>query len=168
MMRKLLAILLTFTLLLCAGCNTPEQKEFTPTTKSDVCTIGLSFDSFVIERWTRDRDIFVSTANELGAEVNVQSAGGDVDLQISHIKYFIEIGVDAIVIITADANALTDVLKEAKSKDIPVICYDRLGPWRDFTGLRNELNYVMTNDGARLLGTIKKPMTIEEVYAAKG
>ena len=47
------------------------------------------------------------------------------------------------------------------------ICYDRLGPWRDFTGLRNELNYVMTEQGARLLGTIKKPMTIEEVYAAK-
>ncbi len=48
------------------------------------------------------------------------------------------------------------------------ICYDRLGPWRNFTGLRNELNYVMTEQGARLLGTIKKPMTIEEVYAAKG
>ena len=47
------------------------------------------------------------------------------------------------------------------------ICYDRLGPWRDFTGLRNELNYVMTPTGARLLGTIKKPMSIEEVYAAK-
>ena len=47
------------------------------------------------------------------------------------------------------------------------ICYDRLGPWRDFTGLRNELNYVITPTGARLLGTIKKPMTIEEVYAAK-
>jgi Xaa-Pro aminopeptidase len=47
------------------------------------------------------------------------------------------------------------------------ICYDRLGPWRSFTGLRNELNYVMTKDGARLLGTIKKPMSLEEVYAAK-
>jgi Xaa-Pro aminopeptidase len=47
------------------------------------------------------------------------------------------------------------------------ICYDKLAPWRDFTGLRNELNYVMTDKGARLLGTIKKPMTIEEVYAAK-
>jgi Xaa-Pro aminopeptidase len=47
------------------------------------------------------------------------------------------------------------------------ICYDRLGPWRNFTGLRNELNYVMTEQGARLLGTIKKPMTIEEVYKAK-
>jgi Xaa-Pro aminopeptidase len=47
------------------------------------------------------------------------------------------------------------------------ICYDKLGPWRDFTGLRNELNYVMTPTGARLLGKLKKPMTIEEVYQAK-
>jgi Xaa-Pro aminopeptidase len=47
------------------------------------------------------------------------------------------------------------------------INYDKLDAWRDFTGLRNELNYVMTETGARLLGTIKKPMTIEEVYQAK-
>lgn len=47
------------------------------------------------------------------------------------------------------------------------ICYDKLDAWRNFTGLRNELNYVMTKEGACLLGTIKKPMTIEEVYKAK-
>ena len=47
------------------------------------------------------------------------------------------------------------------------ICYDKLDAWRDFTGLRNELNYLITPTGARLLGTIKKPMTIEEVYKAK-
>ena len=56
---------------------------------------------------------------------------------------------------------------EAEGQFRDFICYDKLGPWRDFTGLRNELNYVMTPTGARLLGTIKKPMTIEEVYAAK-
>ena len=50
---------------------------------------------------------------------------------------------------------------------VDFINYDKLDGWRNFTGLRNELNYVMTNDGARLLGTIKKPMTIEEVYKAK-
>ena len=125
-MRKMTALLLILSVLLCAGCRTAEPKEITPTTKNDVCTIGLSFDSFVIERWTRDRDVFVSTANELGAEVNVQSAGGDVSMQISQIKYFIDLGVDAIVIITADAYALADVVKEAKGKGIPVICYDRL------------------------------------------
>ena len=47
------------------------------------------------------------------------------------------------------------------------ICYDALDTWRDFTGLRNELNYLITPTGVRLLGTIKKPMTIEEVYKAK-
>ncbi len=56
---------------------------------------------------------------------------------------------------------------EAEHQFTDFICYNKLGPWRNFTGLRNELNYVMTEQGARLLGTIKKPMTIEEVYAAK-
>lgn len=123
---KILSLLMISTILLCTGCKTPENNEVPATTDSDKLLIGLSFDSFVIERWTRDRDVFVSTANDLGAEVNVQSAGGDVAAQISQIKYFIEIGVDAIVIITADAIALADVLKDAKNKNIPVICYDRL------------------------------------------
>jgi D-xylose transport system substrate-binding protein len=123
---KILSLLMISTILLCTGCKTPENNEVPATTDTDKLLIGLSFDSFVIERWTRDRDVFVSTANDLGAEVNVQSAGGDVSAQISQIKYFIEIGVDAIVIITADAIALADVLKEAKNKNIPVICYDRL------------------------------------------
>lgn len=127
MIKKIIALITMLSvILMCAGCQAAEHKEVTPTTKSDVCTIGLSFDSFVIERWTRDRDVFVSTANELGAEVNVQSAGGDVETQISQIKRFIEIDVDAIVIVTADAFALTDVVMEATSKGIPVICYDRL------------------------------------------
>ena len=126
MMKKVIAVLMIFTLLLCSGCKTPEHKEVTPTKKVSGYTIGLSFDSFVIERWTRDRNVFVSEATKLGADVNVQSAGGDVQTQIDQIKHFIELEVDAIVIITADAVELADVLKEAKSKGIPVICYDRL------------------------------------------
>ena len=56
---------------------------------------------------------------------------------------------------------------EAEGQFRDFICYNKLKPWRDFTGLRNELNYAMTEKGARLLGTIKKPMSIEEVYQAK-
>ena len=127
MIKKAVALVAILSILLgLTGCQTAEKPKITPTTKDSVCTIGLSFDSFVIERWTRDRDIFVSTANDLGAEVNVQSAGGDVSTQISQIKYFTEIGVNAIVIVTADATALKGAIVEAKSKGIPVICYDRL------------------------------------------
>ena len=56
---------------------------------------------------------------------------------------------------------------EAEHQFTDFIRYDRLGPWRDFTGLRHELDYVITADGVRQLGTIPKPMTLEEVYAAK-
>ncbi|MFR7377903.1 MAG: hypothetical protein ACLUTZ_13485 [Oliverpabstia sp.] len=61
-----------------------EHKE------EDKIQIGLTVDSFVIERWIRDRDVFVATARELGAEVNVQDAGADVQEQISQIEYFIK------------------------------------------------------------------------------
>ena len=56
---------------------------------------------------------------------------------------------------------------ESERRFADFICYDKLHSWRDFTGLRNELNYVITNDGAKRLGTLDKPMTLEEVYAAK-
>ena len=47
------------------------------------------------------------------------------------------------------------------------INYDKFEAWKDFGGLRNELDYLITEDGCRVLGTLKKPMTLEEVYAAK-
>ena len=58
---------------------------------------------------------------------------------------------------------------QAEHQFTDFICYDKLRPWRDFTGLRNELNYAVMPDGeVKLLGRIKKPMTVEEVYEAKG
>lgn len=56
---------------------------------------------------------------------------------------------------------------EAERRFADFICYEKLHAWRDFTGLRNELNYVITNEGAKRLGTLRKPMTLDEVYAAK-
>ncbi len=58
--------------------------------------IGFSFDSLVIERWQRDRDVFVSQAQEAGAKVNVQNAGGDVETQkkADYVFYRAEDGCD--------------------------------------------------------------------------
>ena len=47
------------------------------------------------------------------------------------------------------------------------INYDKFEAWKGFGGLRNELDYLITEDGCRLLGSLKKPMTLEQVYAAK-
>ena len=57
---RFLSLILIFSFVFCTGCKEPEKKEATPTTKSEGTLIGMSFDSFVIERWTRDRDVFIS------------------------------------------------------------------------------------------------------------
>ena len=88
--------------------------------------IGLTVDSFVIERWIRDRDVFVATARDLGAEVNVQDAGADAQEQISQIDYFIKKHMDVIVIIARDCGALSDAVERAHSAGIRVISYDRM------------------------------------------
>jgi Xaa-Pro aminopeptidase len=42
------------------------------------------------------------------------------------------------------------------------IVYDELDKWRDFGGVRNEEDYLITPDGARRLGP-RKPQTVEEL-----
>jgi Xaa-Pro aminopeptidase len=47
------------------------------------------------------------------------------------------------------------------------INYDAFDRWRDFGGMRNEENYLITADGARRLGP-RKPQTAEEYGAIRG
>ena len=100
-------IVILWLMLVLASCNSPDNRKDTfHAEKEDKIQIGLSFDSFVIERWQRDRDVFVSTAKELGAEVNVQIANGEIEEQKKQIEYFIKKGMDAIVIICIDSDEL--------------------------------------------------------------
>jgi len=109
------------------GCNKAQDVSVQKNKKEKGGpSIGLSLDSYIIERWERDRDVFVSTAKELGADINVQSANGDIDVQISQIEYFIEKDVDVIVVVAIDSDRLTEVIKKAKDAQIAVIAYDRL------------------------------------------
>ena len=113
-------------LLAAAGCGKPENGRENDTGEEEKVQIGMSFDSFVIERWQRDRDVFVSVAKELGAEVNVQNANGVAQEQKKQIDYFIEKGMDVIVIIAIDPSALQESEKKAKDAGIKVVSYDRL------------------------------------------
>ncbi|MBP5530342.1 MAG: substrate-binding domain-containing protein [Lachnospiraceae bacterium] len=126
---KLISVFLTMVMILLplSSCSVKEG-EMGDNTENvpDTVNIGMSFDSFVIERWQRDRDVFVSTAKEMGAEVNVQNANGNIEEQKRQILYFIEQNVDVIVIICIDADTLSEEVKKAKNAGIKVIAYDRI------------------------------------------
>lgn len=120
----LLLILLFFTG--CSSRQTPPEE----TQSEKKIQIGITFDSLIIERWQRDLDVFVSAAQELGAEVNVQNANGVMSEQINQIQYFIQKKMDVIVIIMVTNDTLTEQLKKsvslAQQAGIPVVAYDRL------------------------------------------
>ena len=59
-----------------AGCGQREQgqeieKKEVSIEEENKTTIGLSFDSFVIERWLRDRDAFVAAADNLLSLIHI-------------------------------------------------------------------------------------------------
>lgn len=127
-MKKRIGCLAVVALLLltAAGCGRMEKGREGEAGEEEKIQIGMSFDSFVIERWQRDRDVFVSVAKELGAEVNVQNANGVVEEQKNQIDYFIKKGMDVIVIIAIDPASLREPVRKAKEAGIRVISYDRL------------------------------------------
>lgn len=125
--QRSLAVILLICILGGVGVNSIQSyKEVDKDVADTSVQIGLSVDSFIIERWQRERDIFVSTAKELGAEVNVQNANGDIKEQIAQIEYLISKKMDVIVVIPIDSEAVTEVIKKARREGIKVISYDRL------------------------------------------
>ncbi len=125
---SVLLICMTFVLSGCSGNREESEASLVSAKESsgDQLKIGISFDSFVIERWLRDRDVFTATAQSLGAQVNVQNANGNVEEQISQIEYLIDKKMDVITIIAIDADALVDVVRQAREAGIKIVCYDRL------------------------------------------
>ena len=94
MKNRLLSLGFLLILLFTVGCKPVMQAEVMQSGDSDTVKIGFSIDSLVVERWERDRDVFVTKAKELGAEVNIQNASGDVSTQEKQLRYLISKGVD--------------------------------------------------------------------------
>ena len=88
--------------------------------------IGMAIDDLRLERWQKDRDIFVSKAESLGAKVFVQSANGNEETQMSQIENMINRGVDVLVIIPYNGQVLSNVVAEAKREGSKVLAYDRM------------------------------------------
>ncbi len=115
------------------GCVDTSNKEESDTSQGEDINlsekkikIGLSMDSLRVERWRKDRDIFIREAEKLGAEVIVQSADGDAVKQNEQAENLITQGVDVLVVIPEDSIASSQIVKAAHAAGIKVIAYDRL------------------------------------------
>ena len=121
-MKKIGVCLLALSFIMMSGCMTGQTFK----NDDDKILIGFITESMTVERWLRDRDIFVAKAEALGAEVIVKNAYEDSERQIELCKEMIDQGVDVLVIVPYDKDSLKDLVKYAHSNNVKVISYDRL------------------------------------------
>ncbi len=109
------AMLLVFATVL-SGCGSSAQKE--------TRTVAVCFPN-TTPSWQRNGDSLQKLLEEDGFEVNIQFSA-TVDEQKQQIKDSIAKKPNCMVIGAIDSSALSDVLEDAKKRNIPVIAFDRI------------------------------------------
>ena len=121
-MKKSMIFLLALLFVLPTGCQSTQAYK----NDDGEIKIGFVTDTMTVERWARDRDIFVKKAEELGAEVIVLNGYEDSERQKQICVDMIDQGVDVLAVVAYDKDTLVDVVKYAKSQNVKFIAYDRL------------------------------------------
>jgi D-xylose transport system substrate-binding protein len=93
---------------------------------NDKIKIGFSMDTLKEERWQRDKDLVEQRAKELGADINVQVANGDDNLQFKQAENLLTQGVDVLIVAPHNGTVASSIVEAAKKQGVPVISYDRL------------------------------------------
>ena len=88
--------------------------------------VGISMPSKDLLRWFEDGNKMKQLLEKKGCKADLRFASNDVKTQQNQVSELIESGCEVLVIAAVDGSRLSNVLKAAKQKNIPVIAYDRL------------------------------------------
>ncbi|MBO4706294.1 MAG: sugar-binding protein [Spirochaetaceae bacterium] len=118
-MKKIVSILIV--LLLATSMIFAGGKKETASNK-----IGVSMPTQDLQRWNQDGANMKSQLEAAGYTVDLQFAQNDIATQISQLENMITGGCKVLVIASIDGSSLSNVLADAKAKNVKVIAYDRL------------------------------------------
>lgn len=88
--------------------------------------VGLSFSDFATERWRNEEILMRGLLENLGYEVISQEANHDVVLQNNQIDNMVTQGVQAIIVVAEDGDAVSTAVDAAAAQGVHVLAYDRL------------------------------------------
>ncbi len=88
--------------------------------------IGVAMPTQTSSRWIADGNAVKSGLEKLGYTVDLEYANDDIPTQQQQVDQMITKGAKALIIAAIDGTTLSGQLDAAKSKNIPVIAYDRL------------------------------------------
>ena len=88
--------------------------------------IGFLMDTLKEERWQRDKELVERRAREVGAQLSVQVANGDDNLQIKQAENLLSQKVDVLIVAPHNGEIAATIVEMAHREGVPVISYDRL------------------------------------------
>ena len=89
-------------------------------------TVGVSWSNFQEERWKTDEAAIKAALEKAGAAYVSTDAQSSPSKQLSDIESLIAQGVDALIILAQDSQAIGPAVQAATDEGIPVVGYDRL------------------------------------------
>ncbi|PTX00228.1 D-xylose ABC transporter substrate-binding protein [Pararhodobacter aggregans] len=96
------------------------------TSMAAALTVGVSWSNFQEERWRTDEAAIVAALEAAGATYVSADAQSSSAKQLSDIEALIAQGVDALIVLAQDAQAIGPAVQAAADEGIPVVAYDRL------------------------------------------
>lgn len=105
--------------------------------------IGFLMPDSEGSRWPIDKEYIESAAKKQGYEVVSRSAENDENLQLKQASELLKLGVDVLIVVSANANTAAAIVREAHDYNVPVIGYDRL--------IKNsDLDFFVTFEGKKI------------------
>lgn len=98
----------------------------TAPTLAQALTVGVSWSNFQEERWRTDEAAIRAALEAAGATYVSADAQSSSAKQLSDIESLLAQGVDALIILAQDAQAIGPAVQRAADEGIPVVGYDRL------------------------------------------
>jgi D-xylose transport system substrate-binding protein len=89
-------------------------------------TIGVSWFKFADERWKIDEAGIKSVLEKAGAKYMSADANFSAEKAVSDVETMMTSGVDALIIMSGVADAISPVVQKALAEGIPVVAYDQL------------------------------------------
>jgi D-xylose transport system substrate-binding protein len=88
--------------------------------------IGILLDDFNAARWEKDSSFLATRIRELGHIPIIRYCDSDTSLQLKQAEELIRLGVKSLIVVAANSEAASSIVKLANKAAVPVIAYDRL------------------------------------------
>ena len=125
-------------ILLLAGAAAISAAAFTTSAFAEGKKIGVSWSNFQEERWKTDEAAMKAAIEANGDEYVSADAQASASKQLTDVESLISQGVDALIILSVDKDAIGPAIDKAANEGIPVVGYDRL--------IEDERAYYLTFD----------------------